>query len=87
MSYCFDRAAIYVIHVSGVVDPAWLDRLGGLRIIESGSTADGRTPVTKLIGELPDQAALVGVLNTLYENQHALLLVNQLDLAWRGQQL
>ena len=40
---------------------SWIDRLGGMRIVASSST------VTTMEGWLPDQAALKGVLDTLYE--------------------
>lgn len=54
-----DQANIYRIKVRGIIPGSWIDRMGGMRII---ATADGST----LEGPLPDQAALVGVLNTLY---------------------
>jgi hypothetical protein len=46
--------------VQGVIPESWLDRLGGLRIT---TTAMGKTT---LEGQLSDQAALNGVLDTLY---------------------
>ena len=56
-----DKPADYRITVQGVVPESWLDRLGGLRI---AATANGKTT---LEGPLPDQAALKGVLDTLYD--------------------
>ena len=55
-----DKPADYRITVQGVVPESWLDRLGGLRITVS---TRGKTT---LEGQLPDQAALNGVLDTLY---------------------
>ena len=55
-----DKPADYRITVKGVVPESWLDRLGGLRM-----TAATRGIAT-LEGQLPDQAALNGVLDTLY---------------------
>jgi len=61
----FDRPAAYQIKVQGRVDPGWSDRLAGMTIRLTKEEA--RPPVTTLEGELLDQAALAGVLNTLYE--------------------
>ena len=56
-----DKAAIYRITVIGVVPESWISRLGGMEIV---AVSDAQT---KLEGWLPDQAALKGVLDTLYE--------------------
>lgn len=56
-----DKPAVYRIKVRGVVPESWIDRLGGMQIVASSST------VTTMEGWLPDQAALKGVLDTLYE--------------------
>ena len=55
-----DKPTDYRITVQGVVPESWLDRIGGLRI---ASVVKGKTT---LEGQLPDQAALNGVLDTLY---------------------
>jgi hypothetical protein len=55
-----DKPADYRITVQGVVPESWQDRLGGLRI---ATVANGKTT---LEGQMPDQAALNGVLDTLY---------------------
>lgn len=73
MYHPFDKPGIYAIDVAGVVDRTWADRLGGLTISEPEITAECPQPMTKLVGWLPDQAALAGVLNTLYDNRYALL--------------
>ncbi len=39
----------------------------------------GDIPVTTLEGELSDQTALAGVLNTLYEQHLSILLVERLN--------
>jgi len=74
----FDCSAIYQITVQGRIDPNWSDRLEGMTICLA--TAEVRTPVTTLEGELSDQAALAGVLNTLYELHLPVLLVKRLDI-------
>ncbi len=61
----FDRPAAYQIRVQGRIDPDWSDRLAGMTICLTAEEAS--PPVTTLQGELGDQAALAGVLNTLYE--------------------
>ena len=61
----FDRPATYLISVQGMIDLDWSDRLSGMTI--GLVREEVCPPVTTLKGELSDQAALAGVLNTLYE--------------------
>ena len=56
-----DKPSVYRIKVRGVVPESWINRLGGMRIVAVSSTE------STLEGGLPDQAALKGVLDTLYE--------------------
>ena len=69
----FDRPATYQIRVQGRIDPNWASLLAGMtiRLI----TEEACPPVTTLEGELSDQAALLGVLNSLYELHLPVLLV------------
>jgi hypothetical protein len=62
-----------VIRVQGALDPRWSDRLDGLQVAVCADRAAGAT--TELRGELLDQAALVGVLTTLYNLRLPLLEV------------
>jgi hypothetical protein len=64
-----DKPAVYRIKVQGVVPESWIDRLGGMGIVSVSSAA------TTLEGRLPDQAALNGVLDTLYQLRLPLLEV------------
>ena len=64
--------ATCVIRVRGALSSDWSDRLGGLRIIVIRA---GRHTITELVGRLADQAALHGVLSTLYELGLPLLTV------------
>ena len=57
--------AIYRIRVLGHLDVKWSARLEALNITES-KDSDGDIE-SILVGRLADQAALAGVLNTLYE--------------------
>ena len=74
----FDCPATYQIMVQGRIDPGWSDRLEGMTICQATVEAD--PPVATLQGELSDQAALAGVLNTLYELHLPLLLVKRLNV-------
>ena len=69
--------AIYRICVQGRLDHDWSDRLGGMAIRSSSSP--GSAPTTILEGHLADQAALSGVLNTLYDLHLPLLKVEYLE--------
>ena len=71
-----DTPATYRIRVQGRLEDSWADLLGGMRIIRD--TIQERQ-VTILIGYLLDQAALSGVLNTLYDRHVFLLSVENLD--------
>ena len=65
-----DKAACYRIKVKGTLSPSWSDYLGGLDISvkdEQGS------PHTILEGELLDQAALMGVIDSLYNLGYMIL--------------
>jgi hypothetical protein len=64
-----DKPAVYRIKVRGVVPESWIDRLRDMGIVSVASAA------TTLEGRLPDQAALNGVLNTLYQLRLPLLEV------------
>lgn len=59
----FDGPAMYRISVKGRIPPNWRDRLEGMGVTEW--SAEGMPPRTTLLGELADQAALAGVLDTL----------------------
>ena len=72
-----ETPATYRIRVQGKSDESWFDRLGNMSITVD-TTAD-KSPVTILVGHLLDQAALSGVLNTLYEMHMPLLSVENLD--------
>ena len=69
----FDRPAIYRVCIQGLLDEHWSGRLGAMSI--TTCTADDDPPITTLHGMLPDQAALLGVLNTLYDIHLPLLSV------------
>jgi hypothetical protein len=57
--------SIYEIRVRGHLEEKWSDQLGGLQI--TATQGSNGKQETIIVGRLIDQAALTGVLNTLYE--------------------
>jgi hypothetical protein len=80
--FTFDSPATYQICVQGQIDPSWSDRLGGMAIFPD--TSETGPPATTLEGELSDQAALAGVLNTLYELHLPVLSLKCLNMIDSG---
>ena len=69
--------AIYRICVQGHLDPHWSERLEGMKISEA---RQGDEDVkTILVGRLADQAALTGILNSLYELHMPVISVDCLE--------
>ena len=71
------QPARYLIRVRGHLDASAVRRLRDLSV-ENAIDEDG-SPIAVLWGELPDQAALIGILNTL--NAYHLPLVSAEFLA------
>ena len=80
-----ETPATYRIRVQGRLDKSWADRMGGMAITADRTAK--KAPVTILVGHVADQAALYGVLNTLYELHMPLLTVENLDENKGRQQL
>jgi hypothetical protein len=74
----FDTAAVYRIGVQGFLDKSWSDRMNGVDIRVRNRPGDA--PVTVLTGRFVDQAALAGLLNTLYDLGFPLLKVELLGV-------
>jgi hypothetical protein len=70
------QSANYRILVEGVLDPIWLDCLGGLDVTEQRQP--GQPVVSRLEGRLVDQSALQGMLDMLFMLGMRLLLVERL---------
>lgn len=70
-------AGAYRIRVRGGLDPKWADCLGGMSISTDEQEEIGI--VTTLFGQVPDQAALFGILNVLYDLHCSLLLVERVN--------
>jgi hypothetical protein len=73
----YDCPATYQIAVKGQIDQTWSDRLEGMLC---QVTVEADATITTLEGELSDQAALAGVLNTLYELRLPVILVKRLEI-------
>jgi hypothetical protein len=71
-----DLPATYRICVVGGVDSAYAERYWGMKpsIIEP----TGEPAQTTLVGEVTDQAALVGIINALYNAGHTVLSVERI---------
>ena len=69
--------AVYRIRVQGRVPLDSSARLMGMNITIAD---DGREDRSTLVGRLPDQAALSGLLNSLYDAQYPVLSVECLEI-------
>jgi hypothetical protein len=69
---------VYQIRVQGDLDASWSDRMNGvnIRVLSPPDEA----PTTVLTGHFVDQAALAGVLSTLYDMGFPLLEVVRLEV-------
>ncbi len=72
-----ESPARYRIRVRGHLDSSWSDRLAGMSITTTGGKNTEQT--TLLEGQLMDQAALTGVINTLNDLGLPLLAVECID--------
>jgi hypothetical protein len=68
-----DTPACYRICLAGVLDSSWSDMLAGMTL-STEATEDERY-ITTLRGRVVDQAALMGVLNLVYDLGMPVLLV------------
>ena len=76
-TFDFGGPATYRIAIQGVVSENWRRRLGGMDVNTSSPDAD--EPRTILQGRLRDQAALHGLLDTLYALHLPILEVTKVD--------
>lgn len=61
----FGMPTTYRIQIQGSLDASWSSCMGGMTITVTGEEEEPK--VTALVGQLADQAALLGVLNFLYD--------------------
>ena len=57
--------AVYRIRVLGRLNPNWSERLRGMALF---TVEEGNAIITEIRGKLPDQAALMGVLDELHNS-------------------
>jgi hypothetical protein len=72
-----NRPAVYRVRVQGTIPLNWSVRLMGMNITTSDEADNEQST---LVGRLPDQAALSGLLNTLYDTQFPVLSVECLEI-------
>ena len=71
--------AEYRIIVIGSLDESWSARLGGLVIVNMEPVKGTEKSLVTLTGKIVDQAALLGVLNALYNMRMPLVAVECLN--------
>ncbi len=69
--------AVYWICIQGILDKNWSEYCGGMTIEHDSMLT--QYPVTILTGRMIDQAALIGVINSLYDFGCPLLSVECLE--------
>jgi len=72
----FDGPAFYRIIVQGILPEIDYPYFKGLKIVVEKKSRKGSTTIT---GTITDQAALAGILNTLYDFHLSILLVEYID--------
>ena len=72
-----DSPAIYQIQVQGYLEEHWSDWFDGMEIL--AKISEENTRVTKLTGNIIDQAALHGLLRKLYDLGLPLLSIKCID--------
>ena len=71
-----DRPAIYRICVEGSIDSDYAERYWGMELSQVEKT--GELEQTALVGKVADQAALVGIINALYNAGHTVVSVERI---------
>ena len=71
-----DRQAFYRIRLEGLLDQSWAAEFGDMRIRHTRRAQ--KPPMTTIVGEVRDQAALSGLLNLVYNLGYPLISVTYL---------
>ena len=71
-----DMPATYRICVVGDVDSAYAEQYWGMKLILIEKT--GEPEQSTLVGEVADQAALVGIINALYNARYPVISVERM---------
>lgn len=72
----------YQIIVEGELNESWSDWLGNVKLKKGNQEID--TSQTILLSEIPDQAALRGLLNRIWDLNLELISVNRLGKDYHG---
>ena len=70
--------AIYSIQLQGILDQKWADQFGHLEVHTSHAKKTDHPPISTIVGEMADQAALAGFLSLVYSLGLPLLSVTYL---------
>jgi hypothetical protein len=71
-----DMPATYRICITGYLESELVERLWGM--VSSPVEKTAETEQTVLVGEVADQAVLVGIINALYNSGHTVVSVERL---------
>lgn len=74
--HSFKSPSIYKIKVFGNLNETFSERIGGMQLNVERFHNEG--PISVLIGQINDQSALSGILNTLYDRQLTIISVTML---------
>ena len=74
-----DEHAMYLIRVLGELDGRWLDYFDGISIVVDAPP--GKKTVSTLCTHNSDQAAVLGILNSLYQYGYPLLSLQLVAVA------
>ncbi len=70
-----DMPATYHICVYGGLESSWAERLWGMTSAPIEEAGDLKQ--TEMVGEVADQAVLVGIINALYNLEHTIVSVER----------
>lgn len=73
-----DAHGVYLIRVLGELDSRWLDYFDGISI--SVNASEGKDSISTLCTHESDQAAVMGILNSLYQFGYPLLYLQLLQV-------
>lgn len=74
----FNKPARYQIKIGGDISGIWLDSMRGMGITTEHD--ENNKTISVLTGVLPDQSALVGILETIFQMRLPILLVKSSGL-------
>lgn len=71
-----NRPLLFRVRFRGTLGASWF---GTLQNVSLSTTREGKVTVTTLTGEAPDEAALIGLVNLLYQLGCSLIMVETLE--------